>query len=91
MAQVTFNWSCEDQLCRAPEAGRFGKAQTIEGQQFEGLWQDQLTAGGRCGAVLAVAEQLIDALPQQLVLTACQGAAWHIPAYAARCQVGLGV
>ena len=74
-----------------PEAGRLGQAQAVEGQQLEGLRQDELTTGRRRGAVLAVAEQLIDALPQKLVLTTCQGAAWDLSARPARCQVGLRV
>ena len=72
-----------------PEAGGFGQAQAVEGQQLEGFWQDELATGGRGGAVLAVAEELVDAVPQHLVLTSCQGVARHLPAYLAGRQVDL--
>ena len=74
-----------------PEAGRFGEAQAVEGQQLEGFRQDELATGGRCGAILAIAEELIDALPQQLVLASRQSAARDVSAHAPRRQVGLSV
>lgn len=74
-----------------PEARGFGQAQAVEGQQLEGFWQDELATGGRSGAVLAVAEELVDAVPQHLVLASCQGVARHLPADLAGCQVDLGI
>ena len=74
-----------------PEARRLGEAQAVEGRQLEGFRQDELAAGWRSGAVLAVAEELTDALPQQLVLAGCQRAAWDVSAHPPRCQVGLCV
>ena len=68
-----------------PEAGGLGKAQAVEGQQLEGLRQDELATGGRSCAVLAVAEELVDAVAQHLVLATCQCVAWHLPPDLAGC------
>ena len=74
-----------------PEAGGLGEAQTVEGQQLESFRQDELATGGRSRAVLAIAEELVDAMPQHLVLATCQGVAWHLPADLASCQVDLSI
>ena len=55
----------------SPEAWGLGQSQAVEGQQLESLGQDELAAGRCCGAVLAVAEELVDAVAQHLVLAAC--------------------
>lgn len=76
-------------VASAPEARRFGEAQAVEGQQLERLRQNELPARGRSGAVLAVAEELVDALAQQLLLAGCQCAPRNGLAHAPRCQIGL--
>lgn len=86
-----FNWQGECARVDSPEAGRLGEAQAVEGRELEGLRQNELAAGGRGGAVLAVAEELADALAQQLVLAGRQRAPRDVSAHPPRCQVGLCV
>ena len=75
----------------SPEAWGLGEAQAVEGGQFEGLRQDELATGGGGGAVLAVAEELADALAQQLVLAGRQRPPRDVSAHPPRRQVGLCV
>ena len=77
--------------CCAPEAGGLGQAKAVEGKQLEGLRQDELPAGRRCCAVLAVAEELVDALAQQLVLAGRQRAARDVSVHLPRHEIGLCV